>query len=123
MEHGDNSSHMASVSDGRLQGTDSCLGLLIDQTQQSPGRETKEDEGRQGKYRKKVKGGDIKGDGQLWTREGERMEKQMKRGSNSTKSNGIKYVRRDRNGQSEGDEAEIRSLLQLKKEGRCGFIL
>ena len=31
------SSHMVSVSDGCLQGIDSCLELLIDQTRQSPG--------------------------------------------------------------------------------------
>lgn len=42
------SSHMVSVSDGCLQGIDSCLELLIDQTQQSPGGETKEDEGGKG---------------------------------------------------------------------------
>lgn len=56
MEHGDNSSHMVSVSDGCLQGIDSCLGLLIDQMQQSPGRITKEDEGRQGSIERKGKG-------------------------------------------------------------------
>lgn len=39
---------MVSVSDGCLQGIDSCLELLIDQTQQSPGGEAKEDEGRNG---------------------------------------------------------------------------
>lgn len=39
---------MVSVSDGCLQGIDSCLELLIDQTQQIPGGETREDEGRKG---------------------------------------------------------------------------
>lgn len=47
-EHNHYSSHMVSVSDGCLQGIDSCLELLIDQTQQSPGGEAKEDEGRNG---------------------------------------------------------------------------
>ena len=42
------SSHMVSVSDGCLQGIDSCPELLIDQTLQSPGGETKEDGGRKG---------------------------------------------------------------------------
>lgn len=38
MEHHHYSSHMVSVSDGSLQGTDSCLGLLMDQTQPSKAR-------------------------------------------------------------------------------------
>lgn len=51
---------MVSVSDGCLQGIDSCLEPLIDQTQQSPGVETREDEGR-----KESKGRNVKGDRQL----------------------------------------------------------
>lgn len=45
-EHNHYSFHMVSVSDGCLQGIDSCLELQIDQTQQSPGGETREDESR-----------------------------------------------------------------------------
>lgn len=50
---------MVSVADGCLQGIDSCLGLLIDQTQQSPGGETKEDEGRQGGEREIESGREV----------------------------------------------------------------
>lgn len=44
------------------------------------------------------------------------MKKQKERGSNSTKSKEIKCVRGDPKRSSEGDEAEMREFLQLKRK-------
>lgn len=78
---------MVSVSDGCLQGKDSCLELLIDQTPQSPGGETWEDEGRKGGKGEIEKGRYVKGD--ISVDKGKRDDGDEDRESNSPKGNKI----------------------------------